>query len=352
MLNRDVYQTDPSTRRLVNEGVAYVNDADTDKDMEVLRYELETFVCHGQYEKGMVDVLYTYLADLNDAGAAQQPGVWVSGFYGSGKSHLVKMMRALWRDTGFADGATARGIAHLPPSVTDLLRELSTEGKRLGGLQSASGTLSANADGSVRLAILAIVFNSIGLPARYPQAKFVLWLRKEGIYDQVRAHVEQHGSVWHEELEDLYVADDLHAALVAAKPTLFSSTDVCAETLYHQFPDVKDVSNQEMIDAIRTALSHDGIFPLTLLILDEVQIYIARQRRTSPQCQRGDRGLLQGAGCALDGCRHRSVRHHRYAPVDLSSGPLHPAHRTFGRRCRHRHPQGAAGQETGGNCQD
>ena len=28
---------------------------------------------------------------------AEQPAVWVSGFHGSGKSHLVKMLRALRR---------------------------------------------------------------------------------------------------------------------------------------------------------------------------------------------------------------------------------------------------------------
>ena len=61
MKNRDIYLTDPSTRKLVNEGVASVNDEVTDKALEVLRYELETFVCDGQYEKGMRDILETYL---------------------------------------------------------------------------------------------------------------------------------------------------------------------------------------------------------------------------------------------------------------------------------------------------
>ena len=77
--------------------------------MAVLRYELETFVCDGQYEKGMAHILETYFKNFDQA---QQPAVWVSGFYGSGKSYLVKMLRALWVDTVFEDGATARGIAN------------------------------------------------------------------------------------------------------------------------------------------------------------------------------------------------------------------------------------------------
>ena len=138
MNNRQVYTKDPSTRKLVNEGVANVNDERTDQALAVLRYELETFVCDGQYEKGLEHILETYLKNI---GQAQQPAVWVSGFYGSGKSHLVKMLRALWSDTEFPDGATARGIANLPQGIQDLLKELSTVSKRHGGLQAASGTL-------------------------------------------------------------------------------------------------------------------------------------------------------------------------------------------------------------------
>ena len=159
MINRDIYQVDPTTRKLVNEGVASVNDENTTQALAVLRYELETFVCDGQYEKGMAHILETYLKNIEQA---QQPAVWVSGFYGSGKSHLLKMLRALWVDTTFEDGATARGIAHLPKNITDLIKELCTQAKRHGGLHAASGTLGASSrDKSVRLALLSVVFKSV-----------------------------------------------------------------------------------------------------------------------------------------------------------------------------------------------
>jgi hypothetical protein len=178
MNNRQIYLKDPSTTKLVNGGVANVNDDMTDQALEILRYELETFVCDGQYERGLEYILETYLRNISQA---QQPAVWVSGFYGSGKSHLVKMLRALCSDTNFADGATARGIANLPQNIDDLLMELSMEGKRHGGLHAASGTLGASASGSVRLALLGIIFKSVGLPEKYPVARFVMWLKSEQI---------------------------------------------------------------------------------------------------------------------------------------------------------------------------
>lgn len=282
MKNRDIYLKDPATRKLVNEGVATVNDERTAQAMVVLRYELETFVCDGQYEKGMEHVLETYLQNIDQA---QQPAVWVSGFYGSGKSHLVKMLRALWVDTTFDDGATARGIAELPQNILDLLKELSTQAKRHGGLHAASGTLGAGASGSVRLALLRIIFKSAGLPEQYPVARFVMWLKSEGIYDAVKAHVEESGYDWQEELDNFYVAEGLHNALVKLKPNLFSSPASCVETLNNLYPYVQDVSSPDMLGAIKKALTVHGKFPLTLIVLDEVQQYIGEDSGRSIDVQ-------------------------------------------------------------------
>ena len=282
MINRDIYQIDPATRKLVNEGVANVNDEKTSQALEVLRWELESFVCEGQYEKGMSHILETYLKNINQA---QQPAVWVSGFYGSGKSHLVKMLRALWANTIFEDGATARGIANLPQGIRDSLKELDTQAKRHGGLHAVSGTLGAGASGSVRLALLRIIFKSADLPEQYPVARFVVWLKQEGIETQVRAHVEQKGLDWKEELDNFYVAEGLHDALVQSKPNLFSSPASCVETLNNLYPYVRDVSSDDMLKAIRQALTKNGKFPLTLLVLDEVQQYIGEDSQRSIDVQ-------------------------------------------------------------------
>ncbi len=296
MNNRDIYQKDPATRKLVNEGVASVNDENTSQALAVLRYELETFVCDGQYEKGLAHILETYLSNIDQA---QQPAVWISGFYGSGKSHLVKMLRALWVDTVFEDGATACGIADLPENINDRLKELSTQAKRHGGLHAASGTLGAGASGSVRLALLRIIFKSIGLPEQYPVARFVMWLKHEGIYEQVRDQVEQSGFDWDEELDNFYVAEGLHAALVQAKPHLFTSSASCVETLNNLYPYVQDVSRSDMTGAIRHALTRSGKFPLTLIVLDEVQQFIGGSVERSMDVQEAVEACAQDFGGKL-----------------------------------------------------
>jgi len=92
MKNREIFVRDPSTATLPNNGVVAVKDAQTPKEIEALRYELEHFVCEGQYRSGLTRILDSYQANVS---SASQPAAWVSGFYGSGKSHLLKMLRHL-----------------------------------------------------------------------------------------------------------------------------------------------------------------------------------------------------------------------------------------------------------------
>jgi hypothetical protein len=52
------------------------------------------------------------------------------------------MAQHLWIDFEFPDGAKARGVARLPTNIKDLLKELSTNARRSGGLHAAAGTLA------------------------------------------------------------------------------------------------------------------------------------------------------------------------------------------------------------------
>lgn len=297
MNNREVYSKDPSQQKLVNEGVANVNDDRSNKALDVLRYEVQTFVCDGRYQDGLERILDTFLRNLKEA---QQPAVWVSGFYGSGKSHLVKMLRTFWENTEFSDGKTARDIADLPQSVRDYFVELTAAGRRAGaGLHAASGTLGAGASGSVRLALLRVIFKSVGLPHQYPQARFVLWLKNEGLLETVQSSVEQNGDDWEEELENFYVAEGLHNALVAVKPHVFPSAESCADILAAQYPPVPDISIDEMVRTIKQALSRNGILPLTLIVLDEIQQYIGESSERSIDVQESVEACCKNIGSNL-----------------------------------------------------
>ena len=277
----ELFSTNPKSLELLNNGVAVVKDAVTPEELKTLRFELKTFVCEGEYAKGLEKILRTYLANLDHP---EQPAVWVSGFYGSGKSHLGKILRYLWSDFEFPeDKARARGLTNLSTEVADLLKEVTTAGRRLGGLHAASGTLRGELGDNVRLSVLNIIFKSVGLPPKYPVARFVMWLGDLGKLDAVKARVEKTGRDFTRELNNLWVSPVLHKALV--DEGLGSSTSDISKSLAQQFPNVRDITIDEMLTALREALSVKGQLPCTLVVLDEVQQFIGDDSDRSLQIQ-------------------------------------------------------------------
>lgn len=71
--NREVFYTDPTSFEIPNDGWAKVGEPATSKQWEVLRYELSSFVCDGEYKKGLERILTTYLAHLDEE-SNQQSG--------------------------------------------------------------------------------------------------------------------------------------------------------------------------------------------------------------------------------------------------------------------------------------
>ena len=302
----ELLDRDPLRVRLANNGQARITGGEDPKVMRELRDELETFVCRGRFADALQRILERYLTNLD---GSRQDAVWVSGFFGSGKSHLLKMLAHLWVNTKFDDGATARSLVggRLPSEVEHTLRELEVRGQRIGKpLVAAAGSLLGGNVGHVRLSVLSILLRACGFPEQYPQARFCFWLRDNGLLEGVRGAVEAAGRGWDGELNNLYVSPVIAKALIAADPTFAADVKAARQLLFNQFPPPKaDITTDEFVTAAEQALSPDGEMPLTILVLDEVQQYINEAQDRSAtitelaeaiQTRFGSRMLLVASG--------------------------------------------------------
>jgi len=274
MINRDIYFRDPTGIELLNNGVSKVAEIGADARLiKTLRFELETFVCDGEYARGLERILKAYLDGL---GREEQKAVWVSGFFGSGKSHLVKVLRYLWEDFRFADGATARSLVKLPSEIADLFKELSNRSKSCGGLRAAAGTLGAGSMDNVRLAFIQLVLRAANLPEDLAHAKFMIWLRSSGLEAKVEKALKQDKCKLAEEVGNLNYSVPLAEALVSADPK-YGTVENAQAAIRAGFPDITSPTMTQALDFIGQVFGHEGKLPCTLLVVDEVQQFIGEK---------------------------------------------------------------------------
>lgn len=345
MKNRELFVRDPASSELMNNGQARITSEGTDQERDTLREELSNFVCEGQYEDGMVRILESYLQHLS---GTNQPAAWVSGFFGSGKSHLLKMLCHLWVDTEFPDGARARSLVKdLPDDVASALKELDIQGRKAGGLHAVSGTLPSGDSSSVRLNVLGMILSSCGYPDEYAPAKFCLFLKDSGHYDAVKSFVEAEGKEFFKELNKLYVSKVLHEALISVDSG-YTDLKAVRDSIRAQFPMPKDITTPEFFAVTREVLtkvdaassrlfresrSLEGSstqLPCTIIVLDEMQIHIGDSKERTRDVvdvaealskQLDSRILVVGAGqnaLAAQAPHFRWLQDRFTIPIELS----------------------------------
>ena len=275
MKNKELFTLNPEQVNLKNEGVAKIRSLNENEDLSIVEYELKTFVCEGEYQEGLRKMLDTYLTYLQE-GKTDLPAFWVSGFYGSGKSHLVKMASYLWNDFEFSNGKTARNLKPLPQDVQDLFVEIDRKQKIQGKL-SIAGTLRDFPSKDIRYSFLQIFLSSLGLPQQYHHFKFLHWLKQENIYDGVLAILEAGGRNLKTEIERIFVSTSLAKAVLEMKPEMADSEAKLLELFRSQFARVETIGREDFVKTIREEilpLFYGDKIPCTIIILDEVQQFI------------------------------------------------------------------------------
>ncbi len=273
MKNKDLFNLNPEENNLINDGVVEINTIRNDQGLKIIRHEIKTFVCEGEYQRGIYRILDTYLKNIDNP---KQPAAWVSGFFGSGKSHLVKLLGYLWEDYKFPGGETARSLKPLPVDVRELFTEIDRK-QKINGLLSVAGTLKDFPSNDIRYSFLQLFLNALGLPSQYHHFKFVYWAKKEGIYDELKAIIEAEGKDFQKEYENLFVSSALANAVLQLRPAFAENEAKVKENFKMNFKRVDSIDRKEFLSTIKTEilpLFYGKKIPCTIIVLDEVQQFI------------------------------------------------------------------------------
>ncbi|HOW26030.1 MAG TPA: BREX system P-loop protein BrxC [Bacteroidales bacterium] len=284
MLNKELFVLNPDENNLKNDGVVEINTSKTDvKGLQITRHEIKTFVCEGEYERGLYRILDTYLKNFDQP---KQPAVWVSGFFGSGKSHLVKLLSYFWEDFAFSDGMTARMVKPLPQEVNDLFVEIKRK-QDLHGSVVIRGLFSDFPSKDLRYSFLQLFLHNLGLPNKLHQFKFYYWCQTEGILYGLKAKLQQSNRNFNEELNNLYVSKYISNAIMELMPGYAETEAQVRDQIGRNFPRVEVISREDFLYVIKSQvlkLFHPHM-PCILVALDEVQQFIGSDQDRSHQVQ-------------------------------------------------------------------
>ncbi|MCL4534926.1 MAG: BREX system P-loop protein BrxC [Bacteroidetes bacterium] len=272
---------DTIERDLANEPQSVVRVYETGK----LRTDLLEYVLTDQLAHEFGKVLERVVESAQPAGGeTDKVGVWVSGFFGSGKSHFAKLAGHLLADTKLGD-ESARGLfqrlLHPGRRGDERIRELFQQAAtyKMGChlvLFDITALHAASADNNVGLTFLRAFYDSLDLSRVIAFAERELELRAAGQYDAfLRLYEEKTGLPWAED-RDLTISGPVFAECLAELlPKRFASVDLAHRNLEFALAEIANLNVDGVIDRLLRWLEvhqrEAGKAPQKLIIVaDEV----------------------------------------------------------------------------------
>jgi hypothetical protein len=213
-------------------------------------------------------------------GPSEKVGIWVSGFFGSGKSHFAKLAGHVLADTPVG-ADTARGLfaAHLrvgrsnDERLAGLLQE--ARNYRLACHLVAFDIQSLQAPGmevNAGLIFLRAFYQSLGLSARPGVAEAELDLRSEGKYDEfLRLYQQRTGRPWDGDKNRATATSQLAACLSDLLPRIHPTAEKAAENVNAAMIDVTRMFDiDRVVDRLLRWLDGGAPQKRLIFVADEV----------------------------------------------------------------------------------
>ena len=250
-------------------------------DDATVHQELDEYVVTNELEKHFRSFFESYSTDLNDPSIANRVGVWISGFFGSGKSHFLKTLSYLLANIEARDdqGNARKAVSFFDASKlrdatirADIDKAVANSADVI--LFNIDSKASSNDAGNPILNVFLRVFNEHqGFSGDHPHiAHMERHLAQRGVYERFKqAFNDSTRMDWTEERDGYqFYQDDIEQAVAAA-------LDLSAEAAHKWFEDSEQtfsVSVENFCNWVREYLDTQPAKHRVLFLVDEVGQFI------------------------------------------------------------------------------
>lgn len=248
--------------------------------------ELEEYVVTNELEKHFRSFFDSYKTPHSDPSIANRVGVWISGFFGSGKSHFLKVLSYILANTEAQDeqGNSKRAVEFFDQHK---LRDSMIRADIDAALNHSADVMlfnidskaSSNDDGNPILNVFLRVFNEHqGFSGDHPHiAHMERHLTQRGAYEKFKlAFAEATGSTWEQERDAYqFYQDETEEALAQA---LNLSADA-AHKWFESAESTFSVSVENLCIWIKEYLDTKPAHHRVLFLVDEVGQFIGSDSR-------------------------------------------------------------------------
>jgi hypothetical protein len=264
--NKDIY-------RPIEKVITFAALQENRLKAEISEY-IATDSIEDQFEK-----LLTKMQTAMEAGGENEVGVWISGFYGSGKSSFAKYLGLAFDERVQIDGVSF--LQHLQNRIKKPQPKalLATIAKRFPAavilLDLASEMLAGATMEEVSTVLYYKVLQWAGYSRNLKVAAFERKLQKDGRYEEFKKKIQDTlGMNWSDVQDDPLVVDSVIPEIAhQLYPQLFK-TPTAFTTETSDFVKFENERVQEMIDIARESTGKEYI----IFIIDEVGQYVGSRQ--------------------------------------------------------------------------
>ena len=239
-----------------------------------LKEEISEYIVTESIDHQLEQLLEKIQAAL-ESGGGHEIGVWVSGFYGSGKSSFTKYLGLALDPDVTVDGQPFRQHLHdrlLRPQTKALLNTVASQlSAAVVMLDLASQQIAGATLAEVSAVLYYKVLQELGYSRNTKVAALERKLKKDGRYEEFKKLFnEQTGEKWEAYQDDELVVDSLLPSLAhQIYPALFQNEHAfsasSSESIYFA-----DDQVSEMIDIIKEETGKENI----VFVIDEIGQYV------------------------------------------------------------------------------